>query len=308
MTTISRSDSDIRQGYAMNVGFDLDRFYRTLAHDAPDAVILADADGLIRFWNNAAERIFGFSESEALGQSLDLIIPTNLRARHWNGYAEAMRTGQTHYGAGDLLAVPALRKDGARISVEFTLLPIRGESGNVVGIAAMLRDVTKRFRELRALHRRNIQIDSSMVAVHATRDVRCPFSLTIELVESFHAANPEHRVGPFGWARARISCGASQVRDVSDHGRGHEAFSFTWHGSGWLPLPAVHGLITVRPNSGLTRLTLDGQYLPPFGIAGRAFDAILGRWIARFAIERFVDDLASYVERRYDQLRQEGQR
>lgn len=135
--------------------------------------------------------------------------------------------------------------------------------------------------------------------------MRCPFGLTIELVESFHTANPEHRVGPFGWARARIACEASQVRDVSDPARVHQAFSFTWHGRGRLPLPAVHGLITVRPNSLLTRLTLDGQYLPPLGIAGRTFDAALGRWI-RFAIERFVHDLASFIERGYERMRREA--
>ncbi len=177
----------------MNVSFNLDRLYWTLAHDAPDAVIYADANGLIRFWNSAAVRVFGFSESQALGQSLDIIIPANLRARHWTGYAEALRTGRTRYGAGELLAVPALRKDGARISVEFTILPIRGDNGDVLGMAAILRDVTTRFTELRALRKRLVQLDTRTTAVHAMRDVRCPFGLTIELVESFHTANPEHR-------------------------------------------------------------------------------------------------------------------
>lgn len=288
----------------MNVTFDLDRFYRILANDAPDAVVYADADGLIRFWNRAAERIFGFSESDALGQSLDIIIPANLRARHWNGYAEAMRTGRTHYGKGLLLAVPAIRKDGKRISVEFTILPIRDDSGEVVGMAAILRGVTKRFPELKALRKR-LHLNTSM-SIHAVRDVRCPFTLTIELVDSFHGANPEHRVGPFGWARARFSCEASQVRDLSDRSRRHEAFTFNWHGRGRLPLPVAHGVITVRPHSDLTRLTLDGQYLPPFGIAGRAFDFILGSWIAKLAIERFLDDVASFVERGYERLRRDG--
>lgn len=133
--------------------FDVDRFCRTLAREAPDAVIYADAEGAIRFWNRGAERIFGFAEAEALGQSLDLIIPENLRARHWTGFDETMRTGQTRYGAGDLLAVPALRKDGARISVEFTIVPFHDESGRMIGIAAILRDVTKRFEEMKALRR-----------------------------------------------------------------------------------------------------------------------------------------------------------
>lgn len=130
---------------------DIERFYRELAHDSPDAIVYADADGMIGFWNTSAERIFGFSAAEALGQSLDIIIPESLRARHWNGYRETVRTGRSRYGAGDVLAVPALRKDGTRISVEFTILPFRDTAGRTSGMAAMLRDVTKRFEEVKAL-------------------------------------------------------------------------------------------------------------------------------------------------------------
>lgn len=283
--------------YAMTVGsFDPDRFSRTLVREAPDAVIYADTSGLIQFWNDAAERIFGFSKDEALGRSLDIIIPEELRARHWNGYAETMRTGKTRYGAGDLLAVPAQHKGGGRIAVEFTILVVRDDQGVVIGIAAILRDVTKRFREIRAYRKHLIRLETSMTALHAVRDVRCAFSLTIELIESFHAANPDHRIGPFGWARAHVWCEASQVRDVSDRSRRHEAFSFTWRTRGWLPLPIVHGLITVRPNGQLTRLTLDGQYAPPPGFVGRLFDAVLGRWLAQLAVRRMVDEMASFVE------------
>jgi PAS domain S-box-containing protein len=114
-----------------------------LAHEAPDTVI--------RFWNSGAEGIFGFGAAEAIGKSLDIIIPENLRARHWAGFDETMRTGNTRYGAGDIPAVPALRKDGARISIEFTVLPFHDEAGHMVGIAAILRDVTKRFDEMKAL-------------------------------------------------------------------------------------------------------------------------------------------------------------
>jgi PAS domain S-box-containing protein len=287
----------------MNVGFDLDRFSRTLVQDAPDALIYADTGGLIRFWNHAAERIFGFSEAEALGQSLDLIIPENLRGRHWNGYAETMRTGKTRYGAGDLLAVPAVRKDGARISVEFTILLVRDADGSIIGVAAILRDVTKRFRELKALRQQLVRLDTNMTAIHAERDVRSAFSWTIELIELFHATNLDHRIGPFGWARAHVWCEASQVRDVSDHSRLHEAFSFTWRGSGWLPLPVVHGFITVRPNGQLTRLALDGQYVPPFGALGRFFDFVIGRKVAELALQRLADEMASFVERGEERMR-----
>ena len=130
---------------------DPDRFSRTLAREAPDAVIYADANGAIGFWNQGAERIFGFSEAEALGKTLDIIIPENLRQRHWTGFAATMQSGKTSYGAGDLLAVPALRKDGRRISVEFTVLLIRDDDGALTGIAAILRDVTPRFEEMKRL-------------------------------------------------------------------------------------------------------------------------------------------------------------
>jgi PAS domain S-box-containing protein len=131
--------------------FDFDRFCQVLARETPDAVIYADGEGTVRFWNAGAERIFGFSEAEASGRSLDMIIPQSLRARHWAGFTRTMQTGETRYGAGDILAVPALRKDGSRISIEFTVLPFHDGVGSIIGIAAILRDVTKRFEEMKAL-------------------------------------------------------------------------------------------------------------------------------------------------------------
>lgn len=119
-----------------------------------DAIIAADHDGIIRFWNPGAERIFGFASNEAVGQSLDLIIPERLRQRHWDGYERTMRTGESRYGTGDVLAVPALRKDGATISVEFTVVALKDEKSQMAGMVAMLRDVTKRFEEMRTLKRK----------------------------------------------------------------------------------------------------------------------------------------------------------
>ncbi len=133
--------------------FDQEAFFRKLAIEAPDAIIYADAVGLIQFWNKGAERLFGFTAAEAIGHSLDLIIPEGLRGRHWEGYREVMRTGRSRYGAGELLAVPGKRKDGTRVSLEFTILPFRDEEGHMMGIAAILRDVTKRFTEMQALRR-----------------------------------------------------------------------------------------------------------------------------------------------------------
>ena len=126
-----------------------DRLFAGMA----DAIVYADADGVIRLWNRGAVRIFGFTESEALGQSLDIIIPETLRERHWHGYRATMRTGQSRYGDGQLLSVPAVRKDGTRISVEFTIVPFTDDAGQMIGIAAIMRDATARFEELRALRK-----------------------------------------------------------------------------------------------------------------------------------------------------------
>ena len=117
-----------------------------------DAIVATGQDGVIRFWNPGAERIFGYSREEAVGRSLDLIIPERLRQRHWDGFAKVMQTGQSRYGESDLLAVPALRKDGTTISVQFTIAMLQ-ESGQLVGMAAVIRDVTKQFQETRELKR-----------------------------------------------------------------------------------------------------------------------------------------------------------
>jgi PAS domain S-box-containing protein len=119
-----------------------------------DAIIAADKDGIIRFWNPGAERIFGYTAKEAVRASLDIIIPERLRPRHWDGYRHVMDGGDSRYGHGDILAVPSVRKDGAAISVEFTIAPLHDDAGALIGLAAILRDVTKRFEEVRALKRR----------------------------------------------------------------------------------------------------------------------------------------------------------
>jgi PAS domain S-box-containing protein len=130
-----------------------------LLHSASDAIIATDREGNITFWNPGAERIFGFTCAEANGQSLDLIIPENLRARHWNGFRHTMATGTSRYGHGDLLSVPGLTKEGARISVEFTILLLRDGTQAVNGTVAVMRDVTKRFEEVRELKRRLAEAD-----------------------------------------------------------------------------------------------------------------------------------------------------
>jgi len=128
-------------------------FAEALIVNMPDAVIYSDRDGTIRYWNAGATRMFGHTANEATGQSLDLIIPEGLRARHWDGYHETMRTGRTRYGAGQTLSVPAIRKDGKRISVGFSIVPFIDDKGALTGIAAIMRDVTAQFEETRALRK-----------------------------------------------------------------------------------------------------------------------------------------------------------
>ncbi|HJV71433.1 PAS domain-containing protein [Ideonella sp.] len=123
-----------------------------------DAVIVADASGAIVVWNAAATRLFGFSEAEALGHSLDLIIPERQRSRHNEGYAKTVDTGITRYGSS-LLRVPALHKDGHTLSIAFTVALLTGSQGQVGGVAAVIRDETARFNDDKALRRRLAELE-----------------------------------------------------------------------------------------------------------------------------------------------------
>jgi PAS domain S-box-containing protein len=118
-----------------------------------DAIVVADASGAITVWNPAAERLFGLTQAEALGNSLDLIIPERLRERHWAGYERTMTSGETRY-AHDVLRVPAVHKDGRALSIAFTVGLLNGPQGTVTGIVAVIRDETQSFTEKRALLKR----------------------------------------------------------------------------------------------------------------------------------------------------------
>lgn len=121
-----------------------------LVEGAGDAVIVADAEGTIVLWNGAAERIFGFTKDEALGQTLDIITPERFRQRHWDGYRVTMDTGVTRYGT-TLLKVPALHRDGSKLSIAFTVSLLKDAAGQVTQIVAIVRDETERFQAERAL-------------------------------------------------------------------------------------------------------------------------------------------------------------
>jgi PAS domain S-box-containing protein len=127
--------------------------FQKIVEDSPVAILFADREGKIRLWNAGAEAMFGYSAGEALGQPLDLIVPERQRARHWEGWDRVMATGVTRYGH-DVLAVPALRKDGSRISVEFYILLLRAPTGEILGAAAILLDVTARWQQQKELKTR----------------------------------------------------------------------------------------------------------------------------------------------------------
>ena len=112
---------------------------------SPDAILICDRAGRVRYWNASAQRVFGFRVTEALGLSMDLLIPERLRARHWDGWEAAMRRGTTRYDEGRLLAVPALHKDGRQISIEFSIQLVKDADGQIEWVVAIIRDVTERF-------------------------------------------------------------------------------------------------------------------------------------------------------------------
>lgn len=136
--------------------FDFEAFIQS----AGDAIVAAGTDGSILLWNRAAERIFGYTEAEALGHSLDLIIPEHLRIRHWEGYRRVMQTGQTRYGA-EVLRVPAVHKNGRRLSIAFTVGLLYSPTQEIQAIAAIIRDETSRWAEERALRQRLAELEKN---------------------------------------------------------------------------------------------------------------------------------------------------
>jgi PAS domain S-box-containing protein len=136
--------------------------YQRIVEDSPIAILFAERDGKIRFWNAGAEVIFGYTAEEALGQSLDLIVPEKQRARHWEGWSRVMASGVTKYGR-DALAVPATKKDGSRISIEFNIVLLRAPTGELLGAAAMVQDVTARWQQQKEMRARLAALEAKPV-------------------------------------------------------------------------------------------------------------------------------------------------
>ena len=135
----------------------------TLLEALADAVMVCDANGAIVLWNPACERMFGFTEGEALGRSMDIIIPERLRGRHWEGYHKTMATGITKYGT-DLLRVPAVDKQGRSMSIAFTVALLHAPDGKVSAIASVIRDESVRFNDERALKKRVAELEAQLAA------------------------------------------------------------------------------------------------------------------------------------------------
>ncbi len=135
--------------------------FKQIVSAVGDAIVASDPAGDITLWNMAAERIFGHSESEALGKSLDLIIPQRQQQRHWDGYHKTMETGITRYG-NDVLRVPAVHKDGHALSIAFTVALLHSTDGKISAIVAVIRDETHRFNEERNLRKRLMELEGQV--------------------------------------------------------------------------------------------------------------------------------------------------
>jgi len=133
----------------------------SIVEQSPIAIIVGDREGMVRLWNAGAQTMFGWSAEEVLGKSMDMIIPEKHRPRHWEGYDRVMGTGVTKYGSS-VLAVPALTKDGRRISIEFNVVLLKDAEGRVLGIAASMQDVTARWERDKTLRARLAELEAKL--------------------------------------------------------------------------------------------------------------------------------------------------
>ncbi|MDD2898314.1 MAG: PAS domain S-box protein [Desulfuromonadaceae bacterium] len=131
----------------------MEHLLKQLVQNASDAILISDVEGVVRYWNCGAGLLFGYDAAEAVGQTLDLIIPENLRSRHWEGYRRVMASGETKYKIG-LLSSPGVRKDGSRISLEFSMVLLHNDDGSMAGCASVMRDISDRWKKEKELKER----------------------------------------------------------------------------------------------------------------------------------------------------------
>jgi PAS domain S-box-containing protein len=122
---------------------------KLLVEQSPDGVVFADKTGIIRVWNRAAERIFGFVTGNAIGANLNIIIPEQFRDAHWRGFERAINERATKY-VGKSMPTRAVRLDGTQIYVELSFAIVLDSKGDVLGALAHARDITERFEKERA--------------------------------------------------------------------------------------------------------------------------------------------------------------
>jgi PAS domain S-box-containing protein len=137
--------------------------FKALVASIGDAVIVSDVAGNVVLWNAGAERLFGWTEAEAMGQRMDMIVPERLRQRHWDGYDKSMATGQTKY-AHDVLRVPAVDKAGRALSIAFTVFMMFDAHGKAMACGSVIRDETDRFAQDRALRKRVTELEAQVAA------------------------------------------------------------------------------------------------------------------------------------------------
>ena len=135
--------------------------YREIIENSQDAIILANSDGVIQLWNLGAIKMFGYSSEEAVGQTLDIIIPDRFRDSHWSGFKHTMATGSSKYEE-DMLAVPGAKKDGTRISIEFTIVMLKDDKGIPIGICSIIRDVTQRRQQDKEMRDRISELEEKL--------------------------------------------------------------------------------------------------------------------------------------------------
>jgi PAS domain S-box-containing protein len=140
-----------------------------LIEQAPDAVIYADRHGIIREWNSSAFRIFGFTAEEALGKSLDIIVPERFREAHWRGYEKALSEGRTKY-SGQALPTRSARKDGSTIYVELTFAVVHDRNASVVGAVAHARDISERWEREREQRRKVQELEQKLEDARSASD------------------------------------------------------------------------------------------------------------------------------------------
>ncbi|HEY9179108.1 MAG TPA: hypothetical protein VIO32_00210 [Candidatus Baltobacteraceae bacterium] len=140
-----------------------------------------------------------------------------------------------------------------------------------------------------------------MTTIFASRITQCPFSATIEFIERLHRSDDTHTVGPFPALQTSVRCELAETRDYTDRSRIHEALVLRWRANAGMPLPVLRGMITVRPEGRATQIRIEAKYRPPLGPAGRVFDALAGRWLARRTIDRFLNEVSRFVAHQWAQ-------